>query len=195
MPEPLIHFIIPFFILIMLGYNVKKSALISSLAIVPDLDVLFRVHRSVSHSIFFILIFSIPITIMLLYLAKKFSKKFSSADAIMTTLVMLSHPFMDIFTGFTPILWPLFNQSVYIFTELTTNMNNILNLNLIFKIQFDKIIFLKTSGDAPIFTGQGIGISLVLLTGLVLKYFSNKFHNFSGLVRYVIVCISNKEKK
>lgn len=195
MPEPLIHFIVPFFILIMLGYDVKKSAIISSLAVVPDLDVLFHVHRSVSHSIFFILIFTIPITIMLLYFAKKFSKKlFSVADAIIVILVILSHPFMDVFTGFTPILWPLFNQSVYIFTELTTNMNNILDLNLIFKIQFDKIIFLKTSGDAPIFTGQGVGISLALLTGLVLKYLSNNFHSVTGLVKYAIVDIL-KEKK
>ena len=67
MPEPLIHFIIPLFLLMMLGLNLKKSIIISSLAIVPDLDVIFHVHRSASHSIIFILTLSIVIILILNY--------------------------------------------------------------------------------------------------------------------------------
>ena len=190
MPEPLIHFIIPLFILIILGFNLKKSVIISSLAIIPDLDVIFHVHRSVSHSILFILALTIPIILMLNYL--KIGKK---SEMMIATLVILSHPFMDMFNGSTPILWPLFDKSIYIFTELTTNMNNVLDLNLIFKINFEKTVFYRTTGDGPIFTSQGVGIALVLLIGLAVKHLSIKIHSATSLMRYGIIVIEKKIKR
>ncbi len=191
MPEPLIHFIIPLFLLIILGLNLKKAVLISSLAIVPDLDVIFHVHRSISHSIIFILAMIIPIIVILHYF--KIGKK---SDMILATLVILSHPFMDMFNGFTPILWPLFDKSIYVFTELTTNLNNVIDLNLIFKINFEKTTFYKiTGGDGPIFTSLGFGITLMLLIGLAMKNLSIKIHNMANLMRYGIINIENKIKR
>ena len=170
MPEPLLHFIIPFFLLMMFGFNIKKAVLISSLAILPDFDILFHIHRSMSHSIFFILIFSFPVIIV----AKKYYKE-QYFETIIATLVVLSHPFMDLFTFYTPVFWPLFNKSIYIITELTTNMNDISDLNLIFQVKFKPIIFYQTQDiDAYIFSSQGVAISLTLLLGLALKHFSNK---------------------
>ncbi len=191
MPEPLIHFIIPLFLLIILGLNLKKAVLISSLAIIPDLDVLFHVHRSVSHSIIFIFAIIIPIILILNYL--HIGKK---SEMILATLVILSHPFMDMFNGATPILWPLFDKSIYIFTELTTNMNNVLDLNLIFKVNFEKTIFYKINGgDGPIFTSLGFGITLVLLIGLAMKNLSIKIHSVTNLTRYGIIDIEKKIKR
>lgn len=170
MPETLVHFIIPFFLLIMFGFNLKKATLISLLAIVPDFDILFHIHRSLSHSIFFILAICIPAIII----AKKYYKE-QYDDFIIATLVILSHPFMDSFTYFTPVFWPFFNKSIYILTELTTNMNDIFDLNLIFQVQLKPIIFYQTQDiDAHIFSSQGVAVSLVLLIGLALKHFSNK---------------------
>jgi membrane-bound metal-dependent hydrolase YbcI (DUF457 family) len=190
MPEPLLHFIIPLFLLIMLGFNLKKSIIISSLAIIPDLDVIFHVHRSISHSIIFILALTIPTFLILNYL--NIGKKSEMMTAI---LVILSHPFMDLFTGYTPIFWPLFDKSIYIFTQLTTNMNNVLDLNLIFKVNFDKIMFLRTTdGDAPIFTSQGFGITLVLLIGFAMKSLSTKTRDVVNLMRYNIIDIEKRKK-
>ena len=170
MPEPLIHFIIPFSVLIMCGIGVKKSAFIASLAMVPDLDVLFHVHRSFSHSIFFILLFCAPaITIA----AAKHSTR--THDVVIATLVILSHPLMDLFTYFTPIFWPLYNNSIYIVTEMMTNMDNVSQLHLLFDIKLEPVVFYHTiSMDAPIFTSQGVAVTLVILVGLVLRYFSLK---------------------
>lgn len=170
MPEPLIHFIIPFFLLAMSGLGAKKAALISSLAILPDLDVLFHIHRSFSHSIPIILLLTVPFIIV----TKKFYiDRFN--DSIIATLVILSHPFMDVFTYFTPIFWPLFNKSIYIVTELSTNMNNVMDLNLKLNVYFKPVIFYQTQDiDAPIFSSIGVAITLVLLIGIVLKYYSAK---------------------
>lgn len=191
MPEPLIHFIIPLFLLIMLGINLKKSVLISALAIIPDLDVIFGVHRSSSHSIIIILIVSIVTILILNYL--KIGK---NSEYLLAILVLLSHPFMDMFGWYTPILWPVADKSIYIFTELTTNMNSVLDLNLIFKINFEKTIFYKINGgDGPIFTSQGFGISLVLLIGLLMKNISVRVNGVTNLVRYGIIIIEKRLKR
>ena len=42
MPEPLIHFIVPFSVLIMCGMGVRKAAFFASLAILPDFDILLE---------------------------------------------------------------------------------------------------------------------------------------------------------
>lgn len=190
MPEPLIHFIVPLFLLIMLGINVKKSVLLSSLAIIPDLDVIFGVHRSSSHSIIVILISTITIVLILNYL--RMGKK---SEYLLAVLVLLSHPFMDMFGWYTPILWPATDKSIYIFTELTTNMNNLLDLNLIFNVNFEKTVFYKINGgDGPIFTSQGFGITLVLLTGLVLKNLSIKVNGIANLMKYCIIIIEKRFK-
>ncbi len=192
MPEPLTHFIIPLFLLLILGFNLKKSVLISSLAIVPDLDVIFGVHRSISHSVIIILILSAIVVLILNYL--KIGKK---SDMLVGILVLLSHPFLDMFGGFTPILWPVFDKSISIFTELTTNLNNVLDLNLIFKINFEKTIFYKVHGDGPIFTSEGFGLALVLLTGLAMKNLSIRIHgvkNLIKLVRYGIIFMNKRLK-
>jgi membrane-bound metal-dependent hydrolase YbcI (DUF457 family) len=174
----------------MLGFNLKKSILISSLAIIPDLDVIFHVHRSISHSIIFILVLTIPIILILNYL--NIGKK---SEMTMAVLVILSHPFLDMFGGYTPILWPLLDKSIYIFTELNTNMANVLDLNLIFKINFAKTIFYKvTGGEGPIFTSQGFGITLVLLIGLAIKNISIQIHNITNLTRHCLVNIEKRKK-
>jgi membrane-bound metal-dependent hydrolase YbcI (DUF457 family) len=167
MPEPLIHFIIPLFLLATSGIPMKKVVFISSLAILPDLDILFHIHRSFSHSIFFILLFAVPA----IMIAKKFYLS-RFRDTMIATLVILSHPFMDAFTYFTPVFWPLFNKSVYIITELATNMNNVTDLNLKFNVYFKPVIFYQTQDiDTPIFSSIGVAVTLVLLTGMVLKYY------------------------
>lgn len=170
MPEPLIHFIVPFILLAMLGLSLKKAALFSLFALLPDLDVLFHIHRSMSHSIFVILMFSIPAILI----TKKFYKERLS-DAIIVTLVILSHPFLDAFTYYTPVFWPLFDKSIYIIAELTTNMNDVLDLNLKLQVNFEPIVFHRTTNiDAPIFSSAGVAVSLLILIGLVLKHLSIK---------------------
>lgn len=166
----LIYFIIPFFLLAASGIAIKKATLISSLAILPDLDVLFHIHRSFSHSIFFILLFAVPAIIIT---KKSYFDRFH--DTIIAALVILSHPFMDAFTFYTPILWPIFDRSIYIVTELTTNMNHVMDMNLNINIIFKPVIFYQTTNiDVPIFSSTGVAVTLVILTGMVLKQFSIK---------------------
>lgn len=56
MPEPLVHFIIPFFVLLSVGVKPKRAA---ALAILPDFDVFIHTHRTFSHSCVVLLSFCI----------------------------------------------------------------------------------------------------------------------------------------
>ncbi|RZN40551.1 MAG: metal-dependent hydrolase [Methanophagales archaeon ANME-1-THS] len=170
MPEPLLHFIVPFSVLVMCGIGLKKSAFFASFALVPDLDVLFHIHRSFSHSAIIIFLLCAPAVIIP---AVKHSGR--TYDAAMVTLVVLSHPFLDMFTYFTPLFWPLYNYSIYIVAELMTNMENIAKVQWVFDIKLQPVMFNQTlSIDAPIFTSPCVAVTLVITLGLVLNNFVRK---------------------
>jgi membrane-bound metal-dependent hydrolase YbcI (DUF457 family) len=59
--ELIIHFTIPFIALTLLGLDVKRALPLSLLALLPDLDALFLVHRSLSHSLVVVFAFAAPI--------------------------------------------------------------------------------------------------------------------------------------
>ncbi|MEA3281268.1 MAG: metal-dependent hydrolase [Euryarchaeota archaeon] len=146
----------------------RKAASFSLLATLPDADVLFHVHRSMSHSLVFILMVCIPVIIV----TYKFYKTWF-IDSIIATLAILSHLFMDLFTYYTPLFWPLFNKSIYVVAELTTNMNDVPDLHPNLNVYFEPTIFCQTADiNAVIISSQGVAVSLVLLIGLILKHLS-----------------------
>ena len=167
MPEPLLHFIVPFTILVLCGLNLKKSVLLSSIAILPDFDVLFHIHRSITHSVIFLILICIPIIV---FVKLKYPNYFH--DSITGSLVLLTHPILDVFHTYTPILYPLYNKSMYIVCELITDMNHISDLRFLFDIKIGSEGFgiISSSVDGIVFSSLGIGISLVILVGIVAKW-------------------------
>lgn len=171
MPEPLLHFLIPFIGLILCGIDIKKSALIASLAIIPDLDVLFHVHRSITHSIVVIAIVFIPIiSIMIIKNSKYLS------NTIISMIVLFTHPFLDMFNSFSPILYPLYKNSIHIECMSLINLENLSQLRFIFNIKtLDISIFTRTMDyDTAIFTGMGLAITLIFAISLIISYRSKK---------------------
>ena len=61
MPEVLVHIVIPLFVMVMLGIELKRALPLSLLAVLPDFDVIFRIHRSMSHSCLFVFLISLPL--------------------------------------------------------------------------------------------------------------------------------------
>ena len=167
MPEPLLHFIIPFIALLIYGLSLKKSVLLSSIAILPDFDVLFHVHRSITHSAVFLILICIPI---IAFVKLKYPNYFH--DSIIGSLVLLSHPILDVFHTYTPILYPLYNKSIYILCELVTDMNNISDLKFFFEIKIGEEGFgiISSSVDGVVFSSLGVGVSLIVLIGIIVKW-------------------------
>jgi hypothetical protein len=82
---------------------------------------------------------------------------------------------MDLFTGCTPIFYPIHNKYIWLVFELTTNLDSLSILTLTFDINFTPDVFYAPYGmNAPVFTSQGFAISVLILIGITIKYFLKK---------------------
>ena len=94
--EPLVHFVVPFAALMLAGVEFRKALPISLLALLPDLDALFLVHRSFSHSVVVMLIGIAPF----LLLTYKFKPRVHGY-ALLMLMAVASHSILDVFAGYT----------------------------------------------------------------------------------------------
>jgi hypothetical protein len=158
MPEPALHFSVIFAVSAP-RLGVKRALLLSLLALLPDLDVLIHIHRSMSHSIILLILTWIPI-LLVSYLFKHRHLN----TALLCLLAVLSHPILDCFQTYTPILYPAYDRSIWVsvngwllispegFTpQAAVNVKDT-------PIAFKPFEFF----DAPIFTSEGFLISLIL---------------------------------
>lgn len=95
-----------------MNVRLKKAFLLSLLALTPDLDALFHIHRSISHSAIILLAIMI-----LIWLAAR--KPWIRTQIPFALFALISHLTLDVFTGYTPILWPLSQSSIWIQMELS----------------------------------------------------------------------------
>lgn len=163
--EPLVHFVVPFAALMLAGVEFRKALPISLLALLPDLDALFLVHRSLSHSVVVMLIGIAPF----LLLTYKFKPRVHGY-ALLVLMAVASHSILDVFAGYTPILWPLYGYSVWIKTELVAHIGSSPSLLPSVQLLMKPTTFQPfQSLDAPLFTGEGLILSTVLLLPVLLK--------------------------
>ena len=167
MPEPLIHFLIPFVVLGFCGITLKKSLALASLAILPDLDVLFHIHRSITHSAVVLILLLIPIA---LFIKLKYPNYFR--DSLAGGLVVLSHPVLDVFDTYTPFFYPLYKKSVFVLCHLTTDMSELSDLHFLFEIKTVSTSFslIAPNTEGTVFSGFGIVIGLIVLVGVIAKW-------------------------
>ncbi|MFQ6087231.1 MAG: metal-dependent hydrolase [Candidatus Bathyarchaeia archaeon] len=164
--EPLVHFVVPFVALMLAGVEFRKALPVSLLALLPDLDALFLVHRSLSHSVVVIFIVIAPF----LLLTYKFKPRVHGY-ALLALMTVVSHPILDVFAGYTPVLWPLYGYSVWIKTELVAHIGSSPSLLPSAQLLMEPTSFQPFQGlDAPLLTGGGLIISVVLLLPVLLRF-------------------------
>lgn len=165
MAEPLIHFVVPFIALRSLGVDTRRALIFSLLALTPDLDVLFHVHRSISHSLIPLLMVSVPL------LALMWRRGEVRRVVLLATASVSSHLLLDL-SGYTPILYPILKDSVKLKLGLGFHMGSAPVLTLELGILTKPTTFTHLlSLDAPLFTAEGITTSLILLTPILLEHF------------------------
>ena len=135
--------------------------MVSPLALLPDIDILFGVHRSMTHSIPVILAVFIVAYVVLRGMAP------SHLDKLLpSTLTLLSHPLIDTFEGFTPLLWPLHNQSIYLATDISISSASLPYIHFSFKTLFSPKLFptvIEIPWPPP-FTDLGLVVTALALT-------------------------------
>ena len=170
MTETLLHITIPYVTLTALGVKPKKAFIASLISLLPDIDALLHIHRSQTHSLPLILTATIPLILLT-------SKTKLKEYIVPATIALIIHLALDIFTGPTPILWPLYNQSIWITIQLNLQItqNPIPSTKPTINIQTTKTTFQQFSNlDAPIITSQGLIITIILLTPTIIQTIKTK---------------------
>jgi len=164
MVELLLHFAVPFASLRALGVDWRKVTVASVIALTPDLDVLFQVHRSVSHSLVLLAFVALP----LLVLARKHRN--ARSVILLATFGVATHLVLDVLGDSpTPLFWPLLDDSVSLQIALYLHIGSAPAIVasgrlLVQPTQFERFV----SFNSPILTVPGLAISvLVLMPSLV----------------------------
>ncbi len=165
MPDLLTHFAVGF-ALAAPFLGVRKAVLAGVVALIPDLDVFFHVHRSITHSAIVLLAFSLPIA----YLAHKCGVGWrASAIAVVS---LMSHPVLDMFQTYTPVLYP-FPSSVFVDVKAGSLFDG--SLKPYFRLDARTVAsdFTPfTSFDGPLFAHETFPVSLVLIIVPMLYSFA-----------------------
>lgn len=159
MPELALHFSVPF-ALAAPKLGLRRALLVSALALLPDLDALFRVHRSMSHSMIILIIIYLPV-LLSVYKFRRGYFKF----VLIGLLALLSHPVMDSFQTYTPLFYPFLDRSVWFRVEGWVLISG-LSVRSEFQaaVRDAPTVFRPFEFmDALVFTSEGLSIFLMLL--------------------------------
>ena len=156
MPEPAIHSSVVFAVSAP-WLGVKRALALAALAIVPDLDVLFHVHRSATHSAPLVILAYAPV----LAAAYRWGRL---RDASLGLLAILSHLLMDCFQTYTPLLYPIVDKSIWLKFSLSVVVASPLPaLRFSLGVEEMPLSFNRFQTlDAPLFTSEGFAISALL---------------------------------
>jgi membrane-bound metal-dependent hydrolase YbcI (DUF457 family) len=141
----------------------------SLIALTPDLDVLFHVYRSLSHSAAILAIIVLPI------LAIAHKNKLIRNLALLAAVGVITHLVLDLFDAYTPLLWPISNQSIQIFASLNFHMGSSSYFTYDLRLLTRPYEFgTFQSMDAPVITTHVFAISLVLLAPWLIALIRNR---------------------
>jgi dolichol-phosphate mannosyltransferase len=165
MPELLLHFSIPFAVTAPI-LGLRRALLVGFIAILPDADVLIRIHRSFTHSIILISM----LAALLIYASWKTGRGLPTVSAC--SLSLLSHPILDLFQSPTPILYPFSEYSYHLSIKMNALISEKIIPEISARVNFEKTDFTRfQSLDAPLFTDVGFIASLILIASPSIYYF------------------------
>lgn len=168
MPDLVTHYVFSYLIASRVVSR-KKAFILAVVGLLPDLDALFRIHRWFTHSIFLTILAGI-ILIMLTYLLNRRYVKY----AVVISAIYSIHLLMDLFMGFTPILWPLLNESYSLSLNLNATFSTTgVNLYPHIIVNTEETSFIVQSEvSGPLFSDMSIIVAIgIIATVLMEDYF------------------------
>ena len=151
--DPLMHLILPILFLLALRIDTKKVLLFAPLAVLPDFDAAFNLHRAVFHS--FIPVIILPI-ILILY--SKTKRPEWMLGSMLVLFYLASHIVLDL--GGVAFAWPFTTDMLYFDPEVTFNMHGGINFGFHLSygikpyVEMTTTDFLSETGFAMIFLGM-----------------------------------------
>jgi membrane-bound metal-dependent hydrolase YbcI (DUF457 family) len=173
--DPLMHVLLPLLFLLALRIDTKKVILLAPLAILPDFDAAFNLHRAVFHS--FIPVVILPVSLILYSRVKRPDWMLS---ALVVFFYLASHVVLDL--GGVAFAWPFTTDMLYFDPEVTFNMQG--GINFGFHLQYGMKPFVEmTTTDFLSETGFAIMFLGMLVVAVFRKEAKNAFVRILEIVK------------
>lgn len=105
--DPLMHLALPLLFLLALRVDARRAVLLAPLAILPDFDALFGLHRALGHS--FVPILVLPMAVLAY---SHFKRREWVPAALVAQFYLASHVVLDL--GGVAFLWPIVEDQFFI---------------------------------------------------------------------------------
>jgi membrane-bound metal-dependent hydrolase YbcI (DUF457 family) len=148
----------------------RRALLLALVGLLPDVDALLLVHRWVTHSIPVALLASAP----LLALTYAYRREYFGV-AVLAVLLYTTHVVMDVFTGLTPIMWPLAPA-----IAVNIEVNGVYGVDGIrvtpgFEVVVGPVDFARRdSVEGPLVSETGLMLALVVALISLVEYTSRR---------------------
>ena len=169
MPDLLTHFAVPFALSAPL-LGMRRGLLVATIALLPDLDALFYIHRSLTHSLIILAAVSIPPTLLL-------SLRKTELRWLMAALVLglFSHVALDALQTYTPLLYPLMRESVLIQIRGGVLFGSSISPYVDTRVETVPTKFEAfVEFDGPLLTNETLLMNVALILAPILMYLRRK---------------------
>ena len=165
MPDLLTHYAVSFLIASRVT-SLKRSSLLALAGLLPDVDALLRIHRSVTHS----LVLTGALALAVVYVAYRGGWRYTPILAVAAALYML-HIVMDLFTAPTPILWPLTKKAYMLNPQLNIHITSShITLTPSLEARTTPVDFTqKHTMEAPIASATGVVAAIAVAAALFVE--------------------------
>jgi membrane-bound metal-dependent hydrolase YbcI (DUF457 family) len=168
--EPIVHFVLPLAALLLLGVSLRRAVPLAMLGLLPDLDSVFLIHRSFSHSIVVIGLLFIPVFLLIRCL-----QPVHQGTVVLAFLVLASHVVLDL-GSLTPVFWPFYPFDVSLRFSLNLVVGNGVGFSPSLSVVQAPTDFSRMPGlDYPLFTEEGLFLSVVLLIPVLFRILKRGF--------------------
>ncbi len=157
--DPFMHLLLPLLFLLAVRVDAKKALLFAPLAVLPDFDALFGLHRALFHS--FIPILVLPMMFLVYSKLRKPEWVFGSMIAL---FYLASHVVLDL--GGVAFLWPVVPEQFYFDPQVHFDLQGGVNFTISIDYGMKELEQMGTTS----FLSQE-GAALLLLGVLVLVVF------------------------
>lgn len=162
--EPALHLAIPFAVVMLAARRLRYALIAGIFGVLPDFDVFFRVHRSVSHS------FIPAIAIVVIYLVAAVRLKKKMPLLLSAALGLAAHSSLDFLGGYTPLLWPIYPNELFLSMDIRLQSSSPPSLYIDYSLmerQYSPMSYEFL--DSPLASAEGVLISALLVLSALLS--------------------------
>ncbi len=173
----LMHLLFPLLFLLALRVDTRRAVLLAPLAVLPDLDALFGLHRALGHS--FIPILVLP---MALLAYSKYMRPEWMPAAVLTQFYLASHVVLDL--GGVAFLWPLVGDQFYLELGVTLSADDGFDIGLVADWGTRELADMGTT-----YVLSDFGFALLFLAALSAAAFRREFASALSRLRSVLASL------